>query len=226
MKGIKCLFDFLSGESLASRFKPYENGGGIIFTRAVWVALIAVCAFEILAVTDRLIRLMCDPNPVFPPVPLNAARCAISILDYISHVAATYGSFFLKAFAGGYAAFYARFASQWTYLADLYNQIKAKEIDIAGAPDCRALTDRDSAINAIDSGATNGLQCNQAYLLAQWKCGFIEDAFEIHLARKTLFASVIANWAKDEVTRKLLEKKDSRFAKEALKIAASFKAEP
>ena len=217
----KCLFDLASGETLIARLKPQENGGEIIFARAVWVAVVVTLLSEALAGIARLIRLACEPFPVFPPVPLTAAGCVLGLLAWLRSLTETNGSFFLTVFAGCYAAFYARFASQWTYLADLYNQINAKEIDIAGAPHCQALTDRDSALAAIDAGATSGLQFNQAYLLGQWKCGFIEDAFTIHLAKKKLFASVIVNWAKDDVTRKLLQKKNSCFAKEALKVAAS-----
>jgi hypothetical protein len=72
--------------------------------------------------------------------------------------------------AASYAALYARFASQWTYLANLYNQIKAAE--------CRADCDQDK--------------------LAEWKAGFMEDAEELHLAGKPLFASVLHAWGMEE----------------------------
>ena len=71
-------------------------------------------------------------------------------------------------FAGIYTALYARFASQWSYLAGLYNQIKNAETHDGCLP-----------------GA-----------LADWKAGFIEDADELHLASKPLFASVIRVWGK------------------------------
>jgi hypothetical protein len=57
---------------------------------------------------------------------------------------------------------YARFSSQWSYLAGVYNQIKAAE--------CRT-----------------GFQ---ETVLAQWKAGFIEDAADLHLLRKAMFASI------------------------------------
>lgn len=222
----KCLFDFASGETPIARRRPYENGGLIVFARAVWVALVVILAYELLAAAARVIRLMCAHNPVFLPLPLSVTEITLSLLDWLSHSATKHASLFQNVFAGSYVALYARFASQWTYLADLYNQIKSKEVDIAGAPHCEALTERTSALAAIDAGKINELQCNQAYLLAQWKCGFIEDAFTLHLAKKRLFASVIANWAKDEVTQKLLHKRESCFAKEALKIAAHSTTEP
>jgi len=81
-------------------------------------------------------------------------------------------------FAAVYAGFYARFASQWSYLANLYNQIKATEC----TKDCNA-----------DE-------------LAKWKAGFIEDAEELHLAAKPLFASVLLAWAGDQTVKAMFEK--------------------
>ena len=69
-------------------------------------------------------------------------------------------------FAGIYTALYAKFASQWSYLAGLYNQIKNAETHAGCLSDA----------------------------LADWKAGFIEDADELHLASKPLFASVIRVW--------------------------------
>src|SRR5262249_1438411 len=87
------------------------------------------------------------------------------------------GSFrwFGTIFAGAYAALYARFASQWSYLASVYNQIKATE--------CK------------------GVDGDHAMALAEWKAGFIEDAFALHLARKPSFRAVILAWS----TRKDVE---------------------
>ena len=68
-----------------------------------------------------------------------------------------------------YAALYSRFASQWTYLAGVYNQIKMAE----------SRTDRDPR------------------KIAEWKAGFIVDAEELHLVRKPLFAEVVRAWRKD-----------------------------
>ena len=72
-------------------------------------------------------------------------------------------------FAATYAGLYAKFASQWTYLASLYNQIKAAE--------CSAGCD--------------------AKPLAQWKAGYLEDALELHLALKPNVASIIHMWGRD-----------------------------
>lgn len=70
-------------------------------------------------------------------------------------------------FAGVYAALYSRFASQWNYLASLYNQI----------------------MQAAVENPPNGVSHESALRL--WQAGFIEDAEDLHLAGKPMFASVI-----------------------------------
>jgi hypothetical protein len=79
-------------------------------------------------------------------------------------------------FAAVYAALYTRFSSQWTYVAGLYNQIKATEAQTAVS------THKDAADG----------------VLASWKAGFIEDADDLHLALKPMFAALIKAWSQDE----------------------------
>lgn len=69
-------------------------------------------------------------------------------------------------FAGAYAAFYTRFAAQWGYLASLYNQIMA-----------------------TTAAGQSGQFPNRTSI--NWNAAFIEDAQDLHLARKSMFASVI-----------------------------------
>lgn len=69
-----------------------------------------------------------------------------------------------------YAGFYTRFSSQWTYLAGTYNQIKQTE----------CVTER------------------YHRPLAEWKAGFIEDAENLHLAFKPIFATTIHHWLDDD----------------------------
>jgi hypothetical protein len=76
-------------------------------------------------------------------------------------------------FAAVYFALYARFAAQWTYLANLYNQIKGVEARVSNTDDSKRV-------------------------LAEWKAGFLEDAEELHLATKTVFVSVLKIWAEDK----------------------------
>jgi hypothetical protein len=104
-------------------------------------------------------------------------------LDMLSH-ANWYGAMF----AGSYVALYTRFASQWQYLAGLYNQIKQAE-------------------------STSQPENREAF--AQWKAGFIEDARELHLANKPLFATTIRHWCSDPNVRAALEN-DGRIDVEAL----------
>lgn len=79
-------------------------------------------------------------------------------------------------FAGVYVALYSRFASQWNYLASLYNQIMQTAVQ---SPPC-------------------GVSPESALRL--WQAGFIEDAEDLHLAAKPMFASVIRSMlAKPEV---------------------------
>jgi hypothetical protein len=81
-------------------------------------------------------------------------------------------------FGAIYAALYSRFSSQWTYLAGLYNQIMAAAV----RPDA------------------------QQSVLADWQAGFIEDAEDLHLATKPMYATVLANMIADDETRKSYEK--------------------
>jgi hypothetical protein len=81
-------------------------------------------------------------------------------------------------FAASYAALYTRFSSQWSYLANLYNDIEQA---------CAA-----DAVNIE--------------VIAEWKAGFIEDAEYLHLAHKENFATIIHVWGKDNgVKRKYIE---------------------
>lgn len=76
-----------------------------------------------------------------------------------------------------YVALYARFAAQWTYLAHLFNQITETEARTISVP-------------------------NAMPIIAQWKAGFLEDAEELHLATKSLFASVLKRWGDDPQVKK------------------------
>ncbi len=82
-------------------------------------------------------------------------------------------------FAAAYVALYARFSAQWSYLADVYNQIK--QVEAAGA---------------------SGNRRQHARVLAQWKAGFIEDADYLHLAAKPSFASTILLWGSEPLVRR------------------------
>ena len=127
------------------------NGGAVILLRTLVIALgldvIAAVAVGFL-----------DPT-----------HGGIVTLPFLRRELADKLPWFGAIFAVVYAALYTRFASQWTYLAGVYNQIKAAE----------ARNDCDPA------------------KIAEWKAGFIIDAHELHLAQKPLFAEIIDAWRDD-----------------------------
>lgn len=77
-------------------------------------------------------------------------------------------------FAAIYLALYSRFSSQWGYLSNLYNQIKQAE---------------------------TSLEVNKKSL-NHWKAGFIEDAVELHLALKPMYAMIIKGWSQNPKVKK------------------------
>lgn len=74
-------------------------------------------------------------------------------------------------FAAVYFALYARFSSQWTYLSNLYNKIIETEARTCNDP-CAAK------------------------LIFAWKADFLEDADDLHLATKRVFAPLLVAWAR------------------------------
>lgn len=73
-------------------------------------------------------------------------------------------------FAGAYVAFYSRFAAQWNYLATLYNQMVVT---------CVPLSKEERENNEV---------------LNAWRAAFVEDASDLHLARKSMFRSIVTGW--------------------------------
>lgn len=150
--------DWLSGEWL---LKVRPNGGDVILLRATWASswlwLTAIAISQSLDPTRHLL--------LFSGKELLAAMT--SGLPWL-------GTFF----AGIYAALYARFASQWGYLADVYNQVKAAEA-------------------RLDDTASE----RQLHAIVQWKAGYIEDAEDLHLATKPPIATTILHWLRDEKVR-------------------------
>jgi hypothetical protein len=141
---------FLSAEWLLD-LRP--NGGTMVFVRSVFVA----ATFFLLASSISLLFYwdfrLCS-------LPSEARSTVLRIAPYAGAV-----------FAFAYTALYARFASQWSYLANLYNQIMAVQ----------------SANLKCDEEAMN-----------DWKVGFIQDALELHLATKPMFAEVIESILEDD----------------------------
>jgi hypothetical protein len=136
------------------------NGGTAVFLRAAWIA-------GVIYIIGLILRNWIDPSRSFR---FSFTELRLQLL----------GSFrwFGTIFAGAYAALYARFASQWSYLASVYNQIKATE--------CRGDT-------------------NKPLALAQWKAAFIDDAVSLHLAAKPSFKGVVLHWYGDDSVKAAVE---------------------
>jgi Gpi18-like mannosyltransferase len=142
-------FDFLAGEWILGIFK--SNGGAVVALRALWttaifavIAVIAVSAF--------------DPERIGPAT-VNGA------LDVLCSVSSSVVIFL----GASYVALYARFVSQWGYLAGLYNMIKQ----------------------------TEATQNSDKKTIAEWKAGYLEDAENLHLAAKNNLAPVLYAWVQD-----------------------------
>jgi hypothetical protein len=143
-------YEFLSAEWLLTR-SHLPNGSVVIIVRALCTAVI-VYSGVLLAMN------LIDPMRSWE---FSTTELRRQLLDT--------GKWFGAIFVGVYTALYTRFASQWAYVAGIYNQIKAAE--------CRNIE-------------------NQQPLI-EWKVGFIEDADALHVAAKPAIASVIRHWAED-----------------------------
>jgi hypothetical protein len=156
--GAASVLDFVSGEWLLTKYH-LPNGGTVIAMRAMIAALL------IYGIGLALMNFI-DPTRAWQ----------FSFTEMRLQVLAT-AKWFGAIFVGVYTALYSRFASQWSYVAGIYNQIKAAE--------CR--------------GGEPKLPLNQ------WKAGFIEDADALHVAAKPAIASVIRNWGSDEEVKAQFE---------------------
>lgn len=144
----------LSGEFILSKGKR-PNGGGVVVCRSIWVTIWIM--FLVLLLWNWL-------RPCINcTVQLTVLKA--DIINLAPWIGAVFG--------GVYVAFYTRFSSQWTYLANLYNQIKQSEVS----------------------------QSKNMNALAQWKAGFVEDAIELHLASKPNIAVIIRAWLVHEDVR-------------------------
>jgi hypothetical protein len=129
----------------------WANGGDVILLRSL------AAAGEIYALA-LFIRNGLDPRHAWPT----------GLAPIRTEILAT-ASWFGPIFAGVYASLFARYSSQWNYLAGVYNKIK--ETEARGAPSEPAM--------------------------AQWKAAFIEDADDLHLTEKPMFASTIFAWGSE-----------------------------
>jgi hypothetical protein len=130
------------------------NGGGVVVARAAWTsAWMYVVAAVLWSATH--------PDTIDQVAWRGVAFAIHGTLPWFGAI-----------FAATYAAYYTRYAGQWTYLSNLYNQMKQVEIQrVDGAFD------------------------EEVWL--RWCVGFVADAVTLHLDRKKLFQSVVAKYLSD-----------------------------
>ena len=151
LKITRSVLHWLSGEFILVDW-DVPNGGAAVFLRSIFVSIIIFSA-------SLVVINVIDPARSFE----------FSFIELQSQIVEHF-QWFGVIFAGAYTAFYARFASQWSYLAELYNNIKSAEV--SGAQNERAL--------------------------AQWKAGFIEDSQALHMECKSSFLSTVSAWLNDQ----------------------------
>lgn len=140
------MLSLLSAEFLLNN---RSNSGAVVFVRSFWTA-------TLIYIATILLKISIDPHP----------EIALNISQIRTEVAATL-PWLGAIFAGAYVALYTRFASQWSYLAGIYNDMMSAAVQMAPA----------------DPGALSALHL--------WQAGFIEDADDLHLAQQPVFAAVI-----------------------------------
>jgi hypothetical protein len=143
-------------------WRGHPNGGTVVLLRSVWVSAI-IYAIALLLHTGSYAAWTAEFWTW--PCHIDSRQLAKDIGDTAPWLGAI--------FAGVYVALYARFASQWSYLAGVYNQI------------------RQTLATRKDPDEENGEH------LLRWEAGFVEDALDLHLATKPMFATFIARLLAD-----------------------------
>ncbi|CAM4081005.1 hypothetical protein BOTU111921_10605 [Bordetella tumbae] len=145
--GCRKFVDFWIGEWIVRLFG--YNGGTVIVLRSAFITVwVIFCAIGLIAWIDPM-----------RPGPWSWYGFREQLVNVGPWIGAVFG--------GVYVALYARFASQWSYLASVYNQIK--QVESEGPVNYRAFN--------------------------EWRAGYIEDALELHLALKPNVAPIVKAWA-------------------------------
>jgi hypothetical protein len=159
----KAVVDVFSAEWLVAKHE-IPNGGSVVLLRTCFVT----CFISAIMYTGSQV--------VFP---------GSGVEPLIKYILATFG--------GVYAALYTRYASQWTYLANIYHRIKETE-------------SRNNDHNVAK--------------IAEWKAGFIEDVAELHLTCKPIFASVLVYWMREPQVWDVLEETSQGYPRRLGKLYA------
>jgi len=158
----------ISGEWVFSERANRENGGTMVAVRATWTAAFMFAGG--LGLHEWLGPYGNDPWTWSATV------------DVVRRNLGLFGTLW----GAAYAAFYTRFASQWSYLAGVYNQIKVAEMRMASDDEEK--------------------QAPARFHLAQWKAGFLEDVEDLHLAMKPMYCSLVGVWGNDPDVRVAYER--------------------
>jgi hypothetical protein len=172
-----------SGEWMLDK---HPNGGDIILARALLITLL---------ITMSLLELMdlSDSTRVF------AFRID---WQHLTHLFLANLGLVGGVFAASYTALYARFSSQWNYLANLYNQ----QMQVGISSDAQ-ICESDEAADTYD----------------RWCAAFVEDAWCLHLARKKMFAEAICQMLeRKEVAAYVKNSLEDDFEKLVLAVGMSF----
>lgn len=143
------VIEHASGQWILERIKA--NGGDVVVLRSLWTA-------GVFSVVSMVLVAALDPERRGP---ITLTTIYSQFWDISGYVVVFLGA--------SYLALYARFVSQWQYLAGLYNQIKQAE----------------AAGNADENA------------IAEWKAGYLEDAENLHLAAKNNLAPVLRAWTQN-----------------------------
>jgi hypothetical protein len=149
-----------SGEFLLNY---WPNGGFVVLLRSLWVTVLLYAIA--LALRESLAP---GHDWSFSGMALRTA---------VAETIPWFGAIF----AGVYAAFYSRFASQWKYLAELYNQQLLAALQY---PHAERSEDREEVMSI-------------------WYAAFVEDAVALHLDRKEAFAEAILMHLKKPKVREI-----------------------
>lgn len=172
-------------------FASAENGGAVILARSLWVPV--PCFALLTALHLAGIWIAGDAMPFSDTVDFR--KWLMERLRFERPL-------LLTIIAGAYTALYTRFASQWQYLADLYNQIKAKEIDISVNTAASPHADHNHTL-LPGTGIPSPAVIEPRRLLSEWKYGFAVDAEYLHLSEKEPFKTVYKDWIREsEIDRR------------------------
>lgn len=167
LKAFEWLAYYATGEFV---LKSRPNGGSVIILRSLLVsAILFLFAIIVSEITHK--------NTIFP-IQFSLNEFANVVHEKLEWLAALIGFCYL--------ALYSRFASQWSYLADLYNRIMQSRADNADS----------NSFYTYDEKKKLSQLCQREQIYAYWMAGFIHDARDLHLSDKDSYKSVIESMLK------------------------------